>query len=71
MGDHEHACLRNGTIHVRSLVGQPWLGPFSGEWLSRSSVSLPCVGCRYRVNLNVIGILGVQLSYDAVVCGAR
>jgi hypothetical protein len=63
--------LRNGTIHVRSLVGQPWLGPFSGEWLSRSSVSLPCVGCRYRVNLNVIGILGAQLSYDAVVCGAR
>jgi hypothetical protein len=57
--------LRNGTIHVRSLVGQPRLDPFSGEWLSRSRVSLPRVGCRYRVNLNALGILSVQLSYDA------
>jgi hypothetical protein len=30
-----------------------------------SSASLPCIGCRYRVNLNALGILGVQLSYDA------
>jgi hypothetical protein len=63
--------LRNGTIHVRSLVGQPRLNPFSGEWLSRPSASLPCAGCQRRVNLNALGILGAQLSYDAVVCGAR
>ena len=47
------------------MWGSLGLHPFSGEWLSRSSVSLPCVGCQYRVNLNALGILGVQLSYDA------